>query len=98
MCSVTAVRHGQHPHRRVLAIKLLVRPLARLQLSLGPGEHIPCGNESDPDLENKVGQGFNWSEAWWSPPPESNRRPHPYHGSADKRRAIRHICRSLGTA
>jgi hypothetical protein len=28
---------------------------------------------------------------WWSPPPESNRRPHPYHGSAAKRRAIRRL-------
>ena len=31
------------------------------------------------------------------PPPESNRRPHPYHGSAAKRRAIRHLRRSLST-
>jgi hypothetical protein len=25
------------------------------------------------------GQHFRWSEPMWSPPPESNRRPHPYH-------------------
>src|SRR5215217_6034873 len=24
-------------------------------------------------------QHFRWSEPMWSPPPESNRRPHPYH-------------------
>ena len=33
----------------------------------------------------------------WSPPPESNRRPHPYHGSAAKRRAIARCCRSRST-
>jgi hypothetical protein len=27
---------------------------------------------------------------WWSPPPESNRRPHPYHGSAAKRRFMKY--------
>jgi hypothetical protein len=29
------------------------------------------------------------------PPPESNRRPHPYHGSRPHRRAHRRLCRSL---
>jgi hypothetical protein len=33
----------------------------------------------------------------WSPPPESNRRPHPYHGSAAKRRAKRRPRRSQRT-
>ena len=32
-------------------------------------------------------QRLRWSAVVWSPPPESNRRPHPYHGSAAKRRA-----------
>jgi hypothetical protein len=32
-------------------------------------------------------QHFRWPAWVWSPPPESNRRPHPYHGSAAKRRA-----------
>jgi hypothetical protein len=31
----------------------------------------------------------------WSPPPESNRRPHPYHGSAPDRRANPRSRRSL---
>src|SRR5215211_4160322 len=31
-------------------------------------------------------QRLRWSSSWWSPPPESNRRPHPYHGSGAHRR------------
>src|SRR5918992_3618255 len=42
---------------------------------------------SDPRREDD--QRLRWSSACWSPPPESNRRPHPYHGSAAKRRANR---------
>ena len=36
-------------------------------------------------IEHHDDQRFRWSEPMWSPPPESNRRPHPYHGSAAKR-------------
>ena len=32
--------------------------------------------------ERRTDQRFRWSEPVWSPPPESNRRPHPYHGCA----------------
>src|SRR5215203_2946706 len=42
-------------------------------------------------------QHFRWSEPVWSPPPESNRRPHPYHGSAAKRRANPRLRRSRDT-
>jgi hypothetical protein len=28
--------------------------------------------------ERRYDQRFRWSSCWWSPPPESNRRPHPY--------------------
>ena len=30
-------------------------------------------------------QRFHWSALVWSPPPESNRRPHPYHGTTRNR-------------
>jgi hypothetical protein len=30
-------------------------------------------------------QRFRWSAFVWSPPPESNRRPHPYHGTTGNR-------------
>ena len=36
-------------------------------------------------LETTTHRRLHWSEPMWSPPPESNRRPHPYHGSAAKR-------------
>src|SRR5215211_2792832 len=42
-------------------------------------------------------QRLRWSSAWWSPPPESNRRPHPYHGSAAKRRAMSRLRSSQET-
>ena len=33
-------------------------------------------------IERHDAQHLRWSEPMWSPPPESNRRPHPYHGCA----------------
>jgi hypothetical protein len=35
-----------------------------------------------------------WSSAWWSPPPESNRRPRPYQGTTRNRCASRRFPRS----
>jgi hypothetical protein len=48
--------------------------------------------------EREDDQRLRWSSAWGSPPPESNRRPHPYHGSTAKRRAIPRLRRSHYTA
>ena len=42
-------------------------------------------------------QRLCWSSAWWSPPPESNRRPHPYHGTTRNRCADRRFPRSRPT-
>src|SRR5918996_134988 len=42
-------------------------------------------------------QRFRWSALLWSPPPESNRRPHPYHESRTHRCADQRFCRSLAT-
>jgi hypothetical protein len=42
-------------------------------------------------------QRFRWSAYVWSPPPESNRRPHPYHGTTGNRCANRRIPRSRPT-
>jgi hypothetical protein len=47
--------------------------------------------------ERGTDQRFRWSVLVWSPPPESNRRPHPYHGSAAKRRANRRLRSSRRT-
>src|SRR5207247_3847140 len=40
-------------------------------------------------IERHNNQRFRWSERMWSPPPESNRRPHPYHGTTRNRCANR---------
>src|SRR5829696_10484180 len=45
----------------------------------------------------RTDQRFRWSAYMWSPPPESNRRPHPYHGTTRNRCADRHIPRSRPT-
>ena len=50
-----------------------------------------CGIERDADPR------LRWSEAVWSSPPESNRRPHPYHGTTGNRCAERHLRRSRST-
>jgi hypothetical protein len=42
-------------------------------------------------------QPFRWSAYVWSPPPESNRRPHPYHGTTRNRCAKRRFPRSRPT-
>jgi hypothetical protein len=47
--------------------------------------HYGCGRL--PQLRTTTHHRLRWSAYVWSPPPESNRRPHPYHGSAAKRRA-----------
>jgi hypothetical protein len=49
------------------------------------------------DPERRADQRLRWSASVWSPPPESNRRPHPYHGSEAERRAIRRPRRSQRT-
>jgi hypothetical protein len=51
-----------------------------------------------PNQEEKVAdQPLRWSSAWWSPPPESNRRPHPYHEPCTHRCAAQRLPRSLAT-
>jgi hypothetical protein len=44
-------------------------------------------------IERHDDQRFRWSAPIWSPPPESNRRPHPYHRCAagSRRRAAPHV-------
>jgi hypothetical protein len=48
-------------------------------------------------IERDDGQRLRWSGPVWSPPPESNRRPHPYHGTTGNRCADRHLRRSPPT-
>jgi hypothetical protein len=56
-----------------------------------------CSPDGSCLIEHHADLRFGWSEPVWSPPPESNRRPHPYHGSAAKRRANSRSRRSRPT-
>jgi hypothetical protein len=70
----------------------------RSEVSTGPEDDPPsliasqqgmCSLDSRCLIEGDVDQPFRWSEPVWSPPPESNRRPHPYHGTTRNRCADR---------
>jgi hypothetical protein len=58
-----------------------------------PDEYVVGTN----DPETTTDQCLRWSVAVWSPPPESNRRPHPYHGTTGNRCADRRLPRSRPT-
>jgi hypothetical protein len=49
------------------------------------------------DPETTTDQRLRWSVSVWSPPPEFNRRPHPYHGTTRNRCANRRSPRSRPT-
>jgi hypothetical protein len=49
------------------------------------------------DLETTTELRLRWSEPVWSFPPESNRRPHPYHGTTRNRCADHHSPSSCPT-
>jgi hypothetical protein len=57
--------------------------------------HHGCGRLQR--LQTATHQRLRWSEPVWSPPPESNRRPHPYHGTTRNRCANRGFPRSRST-
>jgi hypothetical protein len=51
--------------------------------AFGPHPNLGCvlwPTDACPDAG--INQRFRWSEPMWSPPAESNRRHHPYHGCA----------------
>jgi hypothetical protein len=67
------------------------------------GRSTRFGHEADHLIAARAGpereddQRLRWSSAWWSPPPESNRRPHPYHGTTRNRCAEARFPRSRPT-
>jgi hypothetical protein len=72
------------------------------------GRHQPAGGSAFGPHPNAYGVGptipkqatepqLPWSAWVWSPPPESNWRPHPYHGIAGNRCAQSHFRRSRCT-
>jgi hypothetical protein len=56
-----------------------------------------CGWSQLQGIRTATYQCLRWSERVWSPPPESNRRPHPYHESRAHRCADQRFCRSRPT-
>jgi hypothetical protein len=96
MCSVTAMRPAQTraipdtPRPKVLLSRAIIALTERRPFA----SPFRYGGGRLQRLRTATHQRFRWSEPVWSPPPESNRRPHPYHGSAAKRRANRCLRRS----
>ena len=56
-----------------------------------------CGWSRLQGIRTATYQRLRWSGPVWSPPPESNRRPHPYHGTTRNRCADRRLRRSRPT-
>ena len=94
-CSVTAMRPA---HNRAMPGYSMTKGAGQQgywrsdgALTLRIPFHYGCGWPQG--LRTVTHQHFCWSTPLWSPPPKSNRRPHPYHGSAAKRRAKSCCCR-----
>jgi hypothetical protein len=83
MCSTSAMR----PQRADLSRPLNKQSCCATGLSRhrrAVDRHSAChlGMWSGPTIPKTTSdQRLRWSEPVWSPPPESNRRPHPYHVS-----------------
>ena len=79
--------HTGYSTTKVAASRAIKRPdgapILRIPFQYG------CGRPQE--LRTATYKRFRWSEPVWSPPPESNRRPHPYHGTTGNRCANRHI-------
>jgi hypothetical protein len=100
MRSLTAMQARWRSSKNEATSMSLVRAVDKPSNATGSQTVSLHGMCSPADLrlnEHKVEQRLYWSSGWWSPPPESNRRPHPYHGSAAKRRANSPSRRSHGT-
>jgi hypothetical protein len=61
--------------------------------SLTASQQGMCSLDGRCVIERHGDHRFRWSERMWSPPPESNRRPHPYHRCAggSRRHAAPHV-------
>jgi hypothetical protein len=97
MCSASAMRPGgqcsaDHGTRKVPAQEGYTAPTGS-----GPPSASKIG-WGRPELPATTSpQRLRWSAWVWSPPPESNRRPHPYHGTTRNRCAERRFPWSLAT-
>ena len=98
--------HARSPlHRRIGSLGRLVKNPNVNQGSAPSGIRPPnttpkakttsVARSTGPDCE--VDKRFSWSACVWGPPPESNRRPHPYPGTTRNRCADRRFPRSCRT-
>jgi hypothetical protein len=97
---VLYLRHaimGAGPSRPLSPAKLLlsraIPPYRPRTLTAHPNAYV-VGPD---DPETRTDQRLRWSEPMWSPPPESNRRRHPYHVSPAHRHATLRLRRSPRT-
>ena len=99
MCSVTAMRPVQHraiadaPRPKWLLSRAISAPTASWPFA----SPFQCGCGRPRRLRTATYQRLRWSAWVWSPPPESNRRPHPYHGTTRNRCADHRFPRSRPT-
>ena len=85
---------------RLLAATPHVGRLSSRRCALDPcsaSRHGMCSPPSRSGSVRQDAQRFRWSSTRWSPPPESNRRPHPYHGTTGNRCADWRSPRSRST-
>jgi hypothetical protein len=100
MRSCTAVEPSDPARRYVGQAKTLVRAVNNHRMLDGrqsASQQRMCSLDGRCFIECRDDQRFRWSAPMWSPPPESNRRPHPYHGTTGNRCANRRFPRSRPT-
>ena len=98
---VLSIRHatmGGRAEQTAGPAKLLLNRAVPTPTGLGPSLRIPIGDVVGPNRALTItDQHLCWSEPVWSPSPESNRRPHPYHGTTRNRCAEPRFPRSRPT-
>jgi hypothetical protein len=100
MCTTSAAQSRGHGGTSSSTAKLLVNRAAPLPRALNrhrTSQQRMCSLDGKCLIERDSDQRFHWSAPVWSPPPESNRRPHPYHGTTRNRCADRRFPRSRPT-
>src|SRR5215218_9322742 len=98
MCSSTAVEPAAWGvDQACKAAKRLFRPARSVGQLLPALGHIPAATCSHYRLENDNRPAFPLVSLGVEPPAESNRRPHPYHGTTRNRCANRRSPRSRPT-
>jgi len=98
MRSLTVVQARWHSSKNRATSMSLVRAVDKASNATGSQTISLHGKGSLDDsclIQQDGDERLAWSAWVWSLPPKSNRRPHPYPGSAAKRRAKARLRRSL---